>query len=271
MTLFCVSTTECSSDDNIGSSSSSSKSSSSSSITNSGDEMDIIPMNTMSLNSLSSEYSDEDTLNNESPDFEDAASAAADGVGFYPAECYVERTWNNRPSVRARPTDPVKRVMPQRLKGKKRQTNGYGFSGGMKAAWLASMHSANDLASTVFPFGIPSANSGNGSSKIDASVYFRASRCSNEWWHGFIMDNQLFIYIPNFEGNDRAFRDCSLALMELAEEALQCTNLVVCMPKALSSTIELVRAFMYTGFEMVSPSVTRHNPNYILVGYDCMQ
>ncbi|KAI9469588.1 hypothetical protein BX667DRAFT_457045, partial [Coemansia mojavensis] len=72
------------------------------------------------------------------------------------------------------------------------------------------------------------------------------------------------------------FRDAIVALMELAEDVLGCSSTIVALPRALNTSLSLdtdaaaslVRAFMYSGFELVSPMLYCPSSAYILVGYD---
>ncbi|KAJ2061506.1 hypothetical protein GGI08_002845 [Coemansia sp. S2] len=63
-----------------------------------------------------------------------------------------------------------------------------------------------------------------------------------------------------------------MALMDLAEEVLKCFSVVVALPKNNSSAeaVSLARAFLYSGFELVSPLLYQPSPAYLLVGYDAM-
>ncbi|KAI8320573.1 hypothetical protein GQ54DRAFT_211222 [Martensiomyces pterosporus] len=129
----------------------------------------------------------------------------------------------------------------------------------------------------------------SGLQAIEADVRFRAIGCERPW-HGFIIDDVLYMYATEFYGNEHSFRNAVMALMELAEDVLQCESVIVALPKVLSpppivtqqgavipqqhldtaAAASLVRAFLYSGFEMVSPMLYQPSPAYVLVGYDAM-
>ncbi|KAJ3381100.1 Mitochondrial inner membrane protease atp23 [Entophlyctis sp. JEL0112] len=83
-------------------------------------------------------------------------------------------------------------------------------------------------------------------------------------WDGFLTDKKtLFIHVPNsssfgpFSGQSASFgfRECVVAVLELAEDVLGVGNLVVCLDKDRDDLAVLVRAFLFVGFELVHPSV----------------
>ncbi|KAI9500344.1 hypothetical protein GGI25_001075 [Coemansia spiralis] len=124
-------------------------------------------------------------------------------------------------------------------------------SGGM---FDATPHALLNPLSKVFPRGVPS--QGELKAHSDATVELMMGALV---WHGFIVDTVLFVEALGVS------RDCVCALVELAEE-LGCCSVVVALPKRA----DVVRAFLYSGFELVSPLLYQPNPAYILVGYDFM-
>ncbi|KAJ2497839.1 hypothetical protein GGH96_004794 [Coemansia sp. RSA 1972] len=143
-----------------------------------------------------------------------------------------------------------------------------------------ALKSASDLLSEIFPSGVPSQGELKaGVRHIAADVRFRAVGCQRPW-HAFIVDDVLYVHVSEFGGSERNFRDAIMALMELAEDVLGCLSVVVALPRAIDTragsaldtdaAATLVRAFMYSGFELVSPMLYCPSPAYILVGYDAM-
>ncbi|KAJ2135277.1 hypothetical protein IW136_004335 [Coemansia sp. RSA 678] len=143
-----------------------------------------------------------------------------------------------------------------------------------------ALKSAADLLSEIFPSGVPSQGElKSGVRHINADVRFRAIGCQRPW-HAFIVDDVLYVHVSEFGGSERNFRDAIMALMELAEDVLGCLSVVVALPRAIDTragsvldtdaAATLVRAFMYSGFELVSPMLYCPSPAYILVGYDAM-
>ncbi|KAJ1880645.1 hypothetical protein LPJ57_002120 [Coemansia sp. RSA 486] len=139
-----------------------------------------------------------------------------------------------------------------------------------------ALNSASDLQREIFPLGVPSQGIlKSGSQHISANVWFRAVGCEQRPWHGFIIDDVLFVYVSEFAGCENSFRVAVMALMELAEDVLLCSEVIIALPRALSSAghagaASLVRAFMYSGFELVSPMLYQPSPAYVLLGYDAM-
>ncbi|KAJ2740370.1 hypothetical protein GGI20_005846 [Coemansia sp. BCRC 34301] len=136
------------------------------------------------------------------------------------------------------------------------------------------LQSAADLQREIFPLGVPSQGVLKaGRAHIEADVVFSPMGCvARRPWHGFIVDDVLYMYVDEFQGNDRAFRTAVMALMDLAEDVLGCLSVLVALPKNPSSAaaVSLARAFLYSGFELVSPLLYQPSPAYLLVGYDAM-
>jgi len=89
-------------------------------------------------------------------------------------------------------------------------------------------------------------------------------------WRAVVSTNTLFIKVPKSiewgENDGFGFKECVVAVMELAEEVLECSNLVVCLEKSRNDLTSLLRAFMFVGFEIVHPSVYNFGETYVLVG-----
>ncbi|KAJ1666878.1 hypothetical protein EV178_001962 [Coemansia sp. RSA 1646] len=143
----------------------------------------------------------------------------------------------------------------------------------------AALRSAADLQREIFPHGVASQGvMKSGQQCIAADVKFSAY--GKDMWHGFIIDDVLYMYASGFSGTDRDFRIAVTALVELAEDTLGCFSVLVALPKVLHGSLQqcldpvtaasLVRAFMYSGFELVSPLLYQPSASYILVGYDTM-
>ncbi|KAJ2368753.1 hypothetical protein IW150_005324, partial [Coemansia sp. RSA 2607] len=143
-----------------------------------------------------------------------------------------------------------------------------------------SLKAAADVQMDVFPHGIPSQGViKSGLACISASVLFRAPACRPSLpWEGFIVDDVLFVRVPLFAASGAQFRTAVMALLELAEDVLHCASIMIAVPKtpspisSLSSAdaASLVRAFMYAGFDLVSPMLYQPAEEYVLLGYDAM-
>ncbi|KAJ2830745.1 hypothetical protein IWW50_000061 [Coemansia erecta] len=143
-----------------------------------------------------------------------------------------------------------------------------------------ALKSASGLLSEIFPEGVPSQGElKSGEHCIQADVLFRADGCQRPW-HAFIVDDVLYVHVSEFSGSECNFRDAIMALMELAEDVLGCLSVIVALPRVMGTqagpaldtdaAASLVRAFMYSGFELVSPLLYCPSSAYILVGYDAM-
>ncbi|KAJ1645472.1 hypothetical protein LPJ64_002941 [Coemansia asiatica] len=144
-----------------------------------------------------------------------------------------------------------------------------------------ALKSAADLQREIFPHGVPSQGIlKSGQQHIEADIRFRTVGCEDSPWHGFIIDDVLFMYVPEFAGSESSFRTAVMALMELAEDVLFCSSVIIALPRVLSTgagpvvdanaAATLARAFMYSGFELVSPLLYQPSPSYVLLGYDAM-
>ncbi|KAL1920509.1 uncharacterized protein VTP21DRAFT_886 [Calcarisporiella thermophila] len=88
-------------------------------------------------------------------------------------------------------------------------------------------------------------------------------------WTAFVHSGVVFIRPPLVgEWIDDEFKNTIVALLELAEEVLQCGRVVVCLEKKGEELKTLVHAFMYIGFQLVTPDIYGYNDRFILVGYD---
>ncbi|KAJ1999081.1 hypothetical protein GGI04_004727 [Coemansia thaxteri] len=111
----------------------------------------------------------------------------------------------------------------------------------------AALQAAADLQREVFPLGVPSQGVLKaGRRHISASLMFAAAGCERRPWRGFIVDDVLYVCATEFCG------DASAAVSASADAA------------------SLTRAFLYSGFELVSPMLYQPSPAYVLVGYDAM-
>ncbi|KAJ3107237.1 Ornithine decarboxylase antizyme 2 [Phlyctochytrium planicorne] len=89
-------------------------------------------------------------------------------------------------------------------------------------------------------------------------------------WPAFISRGTLFLMVPNSDGDlvssGFGFKESVAAVLELAEDVLDCTSVVICLDKTRSDLSEILRAFLFVGFEVVHPSVYAVNSKFVLVG-----
>ncbi|KAJ2825236.1 hypothetical protein FBU31_003771 [Coemansia sp. 'formosensis'] len=196
---------------------------------------------------------------------EDAASAAHNP---FPAECCVQRAASSR-----RERYFLAMGMMTMRRGSSVSSIGSDYHHRLPRYHRSSspsMQAAADLLQEVFPHGVPSQGVLKaGRPCIAADVVFTAQGSSP--WQGFVVDDVLYVCADGFHGNDRAFRNAVMALIDVAEEVLACLSVVVALPKNNSAeAVALARAFMYSGFELVSPLLYQPSPAYLILGYDAM-
>jgi hypothetical protein len=85
-------------------------------------------------------------------------------------------------------------------------------------------------------------------------------------WEAFVSDHVMFVHPPAYDvwaANE--FRESVIALLELAE-FIDCDQVVVCLNKDRTDSSDMMRAFMYAGFELVYPNVFQHASSFVLLG-----
>ncbi|KAJ3219265.1 Ornithine decarboxylase antizyme 1 [Dinochytrium kinnereticum] len=89
-------------------------------------------------------------------------------------------------------------------------------------------------------------------------------------WPAFISKGTLFLKVPNSDcdlvTSGFGFKESVAAVLELAEEVLDCSNVVICLDKGRPDLAQILRAFLFVGFEIVHPSVYNFSSCYVLVG-----
>jgi len=71
-------------------------------------------------------------------------------------------------------------------------------------------------------------------------------------WDTTLMNNNLYIEVPHGCLPD-ASKEAFVALLEYAEEVLQCHHAIVCFKKDRVDRAMLIRTFMFLGFYLVPP------------------
>ncbi|PWA03087.1 hypothetical protein BB558_000765 [Smittium angustum] len=128
---------------------------------------------------------------------------------------------------------------------------------------------SSNLCKRLFPHGVFNRNidTKTNSIPVDASVYFTFSGGSDVCV-GFVIDSTIFVNAPDLSCNDSEFNTRVLSLIEFAESVLDSQNLVLFLPKQNENFSKSIRAFMYAGFEVVSPKAFAFSTDYFLLGYD---
>jgi len=79
-------------------------------------------------------------------------------------------------------------------------------------------------------------------------------------WETILLNNNLYIEIPNGLEPD-ASKEAFVALLEYAEEVLQCDHAVVCFDRDRIDRAILVRTFMFLGFYVAPPGSSLSLPS----------
>jgi len=88
-------------------------------------------------------------------------------------------------------------------------------------------------------------------------------------WDTILQNNNLYIEVPDGLLPD-ASKDAFVALLEYAEEILECNHAVVCFLKDRIDRATLIRTFMFLGFYVAPPSnevVLNSQEEYIYMVY----
>jgi len=76
------------------------------------------------------------------------------------------------------------------------------------------------------------------------------------------------IYVDGKNAPAVSLRESIVALLELADEHLQCSALVIVLDKSFNGLNELLHSLMYVGGSVVTKPPFQVNPAYILVGLE---
>ncbi|KAG6375407.1 ornithine decarboxylase antizyme-domain-containing protein [Boletus reticuloceps] len=80
--------------------------------------------------------------------------------------------------------------------------------------------------------------------------------------------NSKTFYVDGKNAPAVSLRESIVALLELADEYLQCSALVIVLDKSFNSLNDLLHSLMYVGGSIVTKPPFQVNPAYILVGLD---
>ncbi|EJU04402.1 hypothetical protein DACRYDRAFT_20944 [Dacryopinax primogenitus] len=88
-------------------------------------------------------------------------------------------------------------------------------------------------------------------------------------WEGAVLalpGRERALYVDGAGVENVHLKECIVALLELADEHLSCTSLVICLPKAAPDLGEILHAMMYVGGQVVTRPPFPVAGEYILVG-----
>lgn len=144
---------------------------------------------------------------------------------------------------------------------------------------------AHDLAATIFPSLDLSGRAGVECSAIPVEV----TSGSEEWaaWDGFVLDHAryvengqeeedgevrtLYVKSRNYDGVNA--RENVIALLELADEAMECDSVVICLDKTNPDLSSTLHSLLYVGGSIVHADASQgiefmHSADYVLIGLD---
>ncbi|OMJ29915.1 hypothetical protein AYI69_g555 [Smittium culicis] len=247
-------------------------------------DFDMFQLKDMSVvtNFNSEEYYQQDPYSDSDMDSESSSDTLDGSIYSSPIQCVVQRSWlsrsekfyfttgKNRPDSFLCPLKnpslrPFTRLdnLPLNYPHDPRRSS-------LRDDPLFSISDAKSLCRSIFPNGIfgrsLESNDESSALQIDSTIRFIFPSFSAP---AFVVGSFLFTNFSPISPNYSDFNEYILSLIEFAENTMNCENLIVSLKKSeLDGLPQLVRAFMYAGFEIVSPKAFNYNMDYFLLGYD---
>lgn len=98
----------------------------------------------------------------------------------------------------------------------------------------------------------------------------RAAAAANDnqanGWDALVLKGRLYVLVDVSQMNDSGSKEAFVALLEYAEEVLECSHVIVCFDKSQSnSTKTATRNFLFLGFQPLAPGheYLPTNPNLV--------
>lgn len=89
-------------------------------------------------------------------------------------------------------------------------------------------------------------------------------------WDAIVWHGRLYVLVDVSQMNDSGSKEAFVALLEYAEEVLECTHVIVCFEKCQSNnTKTAIRNFLFLGFQPLAPGheFLPTNPNLVCFLY----
>lgn len=80
---------------------------------------------------------------------------------------------------------------------------------------------------------------------------FSLTKTTQLWWESVLWRGRLYLRLP--DAFPDGSREALVALLEFAEESLQCTHVLVCFDKRRPDRAIVARTFMFLGFSVLAP------------------
>lgn len=88
-------------------------------------------------------------------------------------------------------------------------------------------------------------------------------------WSASVLEDTLYIEFPDGK-MAVGTRDCFVNMLDYAEETLEVSTVILCFPKSRVDEAEVLRSFMYLGFEVVhytKCNLVPESDNFIFMAY----
>lgn len=85
-------------------------------------------------------------------------------------------------------------------------------------------------------------------------------------WDALVVKGRLYVLVDVSQMNDSGSKEAFVALLEYAEEVLECSHVIVCFEKCQSNnTKTAIRNFLFLGFQPLAPGheYLPTNPNLV--------
>jgi len=89
-------------------------------------------------------------------------------------------------------------------------------------------------------------------------------------WDALVWQCRLYVLVDVSQMNDSGSKEAFVALLEYAEEVLECSHVIVCFEKCQSTNTKMaIRNFLFLGFQPLAPGheYLPTNPNLVCFLY----
>lgn len=106
--------------------------------------------------------------------------------------------------------------------------------------------------------------------KTTLRLRFRVKSDTSNGWDAILWLGRLYINVGAHQMTDSGSKEAFVALLEYAEEVLECSHVIVCIDKRnATSTKMTIRNFLFLGFQPLAPGheYLPSNPNLVCFLY----
>jgi len=97
-----------------------------------------------------------------------------------------------------------------------------------------------------------------------------AQKDNQHGWDALVWKGRLYVLVDVSQMNDSGSKEAFVALLEYAEEVLECSHVIVCFDKCQSTNTKMaIRNFLFLGFQPLAPGheYLPTNPNLVCFLY----